>query len=160
MSFNELFRKIASKIASLAGSPWAFIIAVLLILAWALSGPAFGYSNTWQLVINTSTTIITLLMVFLIQNTQNRDSKAIHLKLDELLKSIKRARNKLVNIEEVSDDVLEELHDQFRTLQNKYSTKHKETGSRKHKGLRDVLANMMGMIEKPLSEERKGAKKR
>jgi len=82
---NEAFRKFAQKVSHLAGTSWAFIFAVLIIAIWAVTGPIFGYSDTWQLVINTGTTIITFLMVFLIQNTQNRDAKAIHLKLDELL---------------------------------------------------------------------------
>ncbi|GAB4212055.1 MAG: hypothetical protein OHK0022_47390 [Roseiflexaceae bacterium] len=90
---NELFRKFANKTSDIVGSPWAFIAAVALIIGWAASGPLFGFSDTWQLVINTGTTIITFLMVFLIQNTQNRDARAIHLKLDELIRSVKGARN-------------------------------------------------------------------
>lgn len=117
MNINETFRKFAARIASMAGNPWAFIVAILLIVLWASSGPFFGFSNRWQLVINTGTTIVTLLMVFLIQNTQNRDSKAIHLKLDELLKGVKGARTKLIDIEELPDEILEELHEEFKKLQ-------------------------------------------
>ena len=82
---NDLFHKVANKVSAVAGSSWAFITAVLIIIIWAFTGPIFHYSDTWQLVINTGTTIITFLMVFLIQNTQNRDAKAVHLKLDELI---------------------------------------------------------------------------
>src|SRR3954451_23702836 len=113
---NELFRKFAQKAAQVVGSSWSFIVAALMILIWALTGPIFKYSDTWQLVINTSTTIITFLMVFLIQNTQNRDAKAIHLKLDELIKSVKGARNKMVNLEELSDEEMEKLVNEFKKL--------------------------------------------
>jgi low affinity Fe/Cu permease len=115
---NELFRKFAQKTSQVVGSSWAFILAVLLIVVWAGTGPIFNYSDTWQLVINTSTTIITFLMVFLIQNTQNRDAKAIHLKLDELLKGVKGARTQLVNLEELSDQELEELQKEFKRLKH------------------------------------------
>jgi low affinity Fe/Cu permease len=100
----------------LVGSSWAFILAALIIIAWAVTGPIFHYSDTWQLVINTGTTIITFLMVFLIQNTQNRDAKAIHLKLDELLRGVKGARTGLVNLEQLSDDDLERLQKEFERL--------------------------------------------
>ncbi len=117
---SNIFRKIAAKISWLVGTPWAFLAAVSTIIIWSSTGKAFGYSNTWQLVINTGTTIVTFLMVFLIQNTQNRDSKAIHLKLDELIKSSKTARNHLLDAEELSDKELEKLHQQFKVLHEKY----------------------------------------
>jgi low affinity Fe/Cu permease len=113
---KELFRLFAQKTSQLVGSSWAFILAVLIIIAWAVTGPIFHYSDTWQLVINTGTTIITFLMVFLIQNTQNRDAKAIHLKLDELLRGVKGARTGLVNLEQLSDDDLERLQKEFERL--------------------------------------------
>lgn len=119
---NDFFRKFASKTSELVGSPWAFIIATAIILIWAISGPMFGFSDTWQLVINTGTTIITFLMVFLIQNTQNRDAKALHLKLDELIRSAAGARNELVDLEELSDDDLSRLHQQFKTMREQTST--------------------------------------
>jgi low affinity Fe/Cu permease len=153
MKINETFRKFASKIANIAGNPWAFIIALTIIATWALSGPRFGFSNTWQLFINTGTTIVTLLMVFLIQNTQNRDSRAIHIKLDELLKSIKGARNQFVNLEEVPDDVLEELQEEFRKLQADYSQKAQVKKTNKHKKASDFLEQLTNFIEKPLSEK-------
>ena len=113
---NELFRKLAHTASAAAGAPWAFITAASLILVWAATGPLFGFSDTWQLVINTSTTILTFLMVFLIQNTQNRDAKAMHLKLDELIRSIQGARNALVNLEDLSDAELAKLHQEFQRL--------------------------------------------
>ncbi len=116
---NEIFRRIASFISRLAGSPWTFFAAVSLILAWLLTGPLFGFSDTWQLVINTGTTIITFLMVFLIQNTQNRETKAINLKLDELIRSAREARNDLVNLENATDEELETFQVQFQRLREK-----------------------------------------
>jgi len=113
---NELFRQFAQKTAHLVGSSWAFILSVIVIVLWAVTGPMFHYSDTWQLVINTGTTIITFLMVFLIQNTQNRDAKAIHLKLDELIKGVKGARTGLVNLEQLSDSDLERLQEEFERL--------------------------------------------
>jgi len=111
---NDLFRKFAQVTSHIAGTPWAFLIAVLIIVVWAGTGPIFGYSDTWQLVINTGTTIITFLMVFLIQNTQNRDAKAIHLKLDELIKALKGARNSMVDLEDLTDAELKELEQEFK----------------------------------------------
>ena len=113
---NVLFRKFANKTSEIVGSPWAFIVAAAIIAVWAISGPLFGYSDTWQLVINTGTTIITFLMVFLIQNTQNRDAKAIHLKLDELIRGVEGARDELVDLEDLSDDDLKKLQKQFEQL--------------------------------------------
>jgi low affinity Fe/Cu permease len=114
-----LFRFCAQKIALAVGSPAAFTIAVAGILIWALTGPAFHYSDTWQLVINTATTIITFLMVFLIQNTQNRDTKALHLKLDELLRGVKGARSTLINLESLSDEELDKLQAQFERIRRR-----------------------------------------
>jgi low affinity Fe/Cu permease len=125
---NELFRKFAHKTSQAVGTSWAFIIAVLIIVVWAATGPIFHYSDTWQLVINTGTTIITFLMVFLIQNTQNRDAKAIHLKLDELLKGVKGARTQLVDLEDLSDEELEALEEEFKRLHK--MEKEKETGKK------------------------------
>jgi len=98
------------------GSAWAFIIAITVIIIWAATGPMFHYSDTWQLIINTGTTIVTFLMVFLIQNTQNRDGKAIQLKLDELIRALEGARNKLVDLEDLSDEELKKLEQEFQRL--------------------------------------------
>ena len=95
------------------GSAWAFSAAVLVILLWLVTGPVFHFSDTWQLIINTATTVITFLMVFLIQNTQNRDAKAMHLKLDELIRAVEGARNQLVDLENLSDEDLKKLEEQF-----------------------------------------------
>ena len=111
--WREHFRKFAHKASLVTGSPWVFCIAFLIVVGWAASGPVFGFSDTWQLVINTGTTIVTFLMVFLIQNTQNRDTRAMHLKLDELIRALKGARNQLVNLEEMSDEELDRLQSEF-----------------------------------------------
>jgi low affinity Fe/Cu permease len=131
---RNVFRKFAQAISHAVGSPWAFIIAVLIIVVWAAIGPLFGYSDTWQLVINTGTTIVTFLMVFLIQNTQNRDAKAFHLKLDELLKGVKGARTSLVDLEDLSDEELEDLKKYYERL-HKEATSHvtKRKSSKKKK---------------------------
>jgi low affinity Fe/Cu permease len=113
---NDLFRRIASRTSHSVGSPWAFIVAVAVVAIWATTGPLFHYSDTWQLVINTSTTIVTFLMVFLIQNTQNRDSHAIHLKLDELIRSHDAARNRLMGLEALGDREIAALQDEFDVL--------------------------------------------
>jgi len=118
-SAAELFRHFARKTSDWLGSPFAFWLAVLSIVTWALLGPRFDYSDTWQLVINTATTIVTFLMVFLIQNTQNRDAKALHLKLDELLRAVKGARTGLVRLEELTEDQLKALQEEFTLLQAK-----------------------------------------
>jgi low affinity Fe/Cu permease len=118
---NGAFRKFASKTSEIVGSPWAFIIAVVLIALWAVSGPVFGFSDTWQLIANTITTLITTLMVFLIQNTQNRDAKAIHLKLDELLRGVEGARTAMVDLEDLSDEELKKLQEQFQRLREKHA---------------------------------------
>ena len=115
-AIHDLFRRVARATANAIGSPYAFVLAVIVILIWGLTGPAFHYSDTWQLVINTGTTIVTFLVVFAIQNTQNRDSKALHLKLDELLRAIGPARNALVDCEDMSDDAIKRLEDEFRHL--------------------------------------------
>jgi low affinity Fe/Cu permease len=112
LSFSDLAR-VASKAL---GSGAAFIIACAVVFIWALTGPLFGYSDAWQLVINTGTTIITFLMVFLIQNTQNRDARATHLKLDELIRSINEARNKLIDLENCTDEELDSLQREFEKL--------------------------------------------
>jgi low affinity Fe/Cu permease len=116
----EAFRKFAHAIANVVGAAGTFIVAVGVVLAWAATGPFFGFSDTWQLVINTSTTIVTFLMVFLIQNSQNRDARALHLKLDELLRAVGGARTSLVNLESLSDTKLLELQQEFERLQKNF----------------------------------------
>ena len=116
---SELFRKFARKISEVLGRAEVFLGAVVLIVIWAVLGPLYHYSNTWQLVINTATTIVTFLMVFLIQNTQNRDAKAIQLKLDELIRGVRGARTGLVRLEELSDEELKELESSFERLRSR-----------------------------------------
>ena len=112
----NFFDRAAAHIARLMGHPSAFAVACLIILIWAATGPLLGFSDTWQLVINTSTTIVTFLMVFLIQNTQNRDSHALHLKIDELLRALDAADTRLVDLEERSEQELERLSEHYKTL--------------------------------------------
>jgi low affinity Fe/Cu permease len=116
---RNAFRLFARTSSSVLGSPWAFIAAILIIAAWAVTGPMFHFSDTWQLIINTGTTIVTFLMVFLIQNTQNRDSKAVHLKLDELIRALHGARNHLVDLEKLSDEELKKLEGEFQRVHEK-----------------------------------------
>lgn len=117
--YREGFRRFSCGAADCLGCHWAFGIALGFILVWAITGPFFHFSDTWQLVINTATTIVTFLMVFLIQNTQNRDSKALHLKLDELIRSTSKARNALVNLESLTDAELTALQKEFEKVQQK-----------------------------------------
>jgi low affinity Fe/Cu permease len=112
LSFSEIARQASHHL----GTPLAFAMACSVVLVWAVTGPLFGYSDTWQLVINTGTTIVTFLMVFLVQNTQNRDARAMHLKLDEILRSIDTARNKLIDLEHCTDEELEKMERQFKAL--------------------------------------------
>lgn len=118
---NDVFRRLSAKASNWMGSSWAFFTASLLIILWIITGPIFHFSDTWQLVINTATTIVTFLMVFLIQNTQNRDAKAIHLKLDELLRGVQGARTGLVDLEDLTDEELEKLQDEFRRLHESHN---------------------------------------
>jgi low affinity Fe/Cu permease len=116
MSMDEIFRKFAGAVSRWAGSSWAFTLAILVLCIWAVSGPIFHFSDTWQLVINTGTTIVTFLMVFLIQNTQNREARAINLKLDEIIRSIQEAHNSLIDLENASEEQLEEVEQQFKEI--------------------------------------------
>jgi low affinity Fe/Cu permease len=113
---SDAFRLFAHRSAVMLGSAWAFAAAAFVILVWLVTGPTFHFSDTWQLIINTATTIITFLMVFLIQNTQNRDAKAMHLKLEELIRALKGARDQLVNLEDLSDEELKKLEEQFQRM--------------------------------------------
>lgn len=117
-SVNEGFRRFAHKSSEIVGNPWSFIIAATSLVVWGIMGPAAGFSDTWQLLINTATTIITFLMVFLIQNTQNRDAKAIHLKLDELIHAMKGARDSLIDLEDLSDERIKKIQDEFKRMGN------------------------------------------
>ncbi len=111
---DDAFHQFSAKVAGAVGSSVAFIVALGVVAAWALSGPLFHFTDTWQLVINTGTTIVTFLMVFLIQNTQNRDARAVHLKLDELIRATKRARNRFMDLEALSTSELDDLEKELR----------------------------------------------
>lgn len=130
---NDLFRRIASRTSHSVGSPWAFVVALAIVLIWAATGPLFHFADTWQLVINTGTTIVTFLMVFLIQNTQNRDSHALHLKLDELIRSNDAARNRLMGLEQLADHEIDELQLEFdRLAQEKIAARSERAPSTGH----------------------------
>jgi low affinity Fe/Cu permease len=112
----NVFRNLCRGVAVAIGAPWAFLVALMGVIIWIATGPFFHYSDTWQLVINTTTTIITFLVVFLIQNTQNHDTRAIHLKLDELIRAVSEARTNLVDLESLPDHELAKLEKEFRRL--------------------------------------------
>ena len=115
-SYKKGFQGFAHRVALAVGSPWAFVLALVVVIAWAVSGPLFHFSDAWQLTINTGTTIVTFLMVFVIQSTQNRDSRVLQLKLDELIRAVAAARNELVDMEDLSDEELQRLQAQFEAL--------------------------------------------
>ena len=119
------FHIFATQAANWVGTKWAFLAALLIILFWLISGPYFHYSDTWQLIINTGTTVVTFLVVFLIQNTQNRDARAIHLKLDEIIKSIDQAQNEMIDIEHLSDEELQKLSDKYQKVREECDNRTK-----------------------------------
>jgi low affinity Fe/Cu permease len=127
---DEWFRRFSSATAEVVGRSYAFILAVSVIGVWATTGPLFHFSDTWQLVINTGTTIVTFLMVFLIQNTQNRDAHAIHLKLDELIRANKHARNALLALESMSDEELRTLQHEFEELRDRVAKARTQVAAR------------------------------
>jgi low affinity Fe/Cu permease len=115
-SISALFDKVAQRTAKQAGRPATFALAAVVVLVWAVTGPFFGFSDTWQLVINTGTTIVTFLMVFLIQNTQNRDTEALQLKIDELIRVTERARNRLISLEDLTEEELDRVKQELTNL--------------------------------------------
>jgi len=120
------FHVFATQAAAWVGNKWAFLAALLIIAFWLLSGPYFHYSDTWQLIINTGTTVVTFLVVFLIQNTQNRDARAIHLKLDEIIKSIDQAQNEMIDIEHLSDEELQRLADRYQRVREECDSRRRK----------------------------------
>ena len=129
MLFEKTFTKIANRVAHAAGTPAAFIICCFVIATWALSGPLFGFSDTWQLIINTGTTIVTFLMVFLIQNTQNRDGAAIQVKLDELIRTGK-AHNRFIGIEHLTESEVEEFRRKCEAAAKKHGARQRTASKR------------------------------
>ena len=119
MTLKDRFRKLSVAASDALGSPWVFVVNLLLIMIWLASGPLAHFSDSWQLVVNTGTTVFTYLAVFLIQNTQNRDAKAVHLKLDELIRSVKGARDRLVDLEALTDEELAQLQKEFERLRER-----------------------------------------
>ena len=113
---SNFFELMATKVITATGSPWAFFVALAVIIIWAVTGPVFGYSDTWQLVINTGTTIITFLMVFIIQKSQNKDAKSVQLKLNELIAANKAASNRLIDVENLSEEELDVLHKYYAVM--------------------------------------------
>jgi low affinity Fe/Cu permease len=128
---NRAFRDFARRAADVMGSHWSFIISLALCVVWAAAGPFFGYSDSWQLVINTGTTVLTFLAVFLIQNTANRAALATELKLDELIRAVDAARNRFVNLEEWSDEQLEALQREFKQLEQREKRKGRATDAKR-----------------------------
>ena len=124
MNLYDRFKNFAVTAANVLGSPWMFLANVLLILGWLISGPFFGFSDQWQLAINTITNTVTYLVVFLIQNTQNRDARAVHLKLDELITSVAGARNRMVNLQDLTDQELAELEEEFAKIRERVRLGH------------------------------------
>ena len=122
-SFADSFHNFAARASYVVGTKWAFVLAVLVVVLWAVSGPYFHFSDTWQLVINTGTTIVTFLIVFLIQNTRNRDARAIHLKLDEIIRAIGKAHNDMIDIENLSDEELKQLSHKFELIRQEIQPK-------------------------------------
>ena len=123
------FQVFAATASRLVGTKWAFAAAIALIVGWAVAGPYFHYSDTWQLVVNTATTVVTFLIVFLIQNTQNRDAKAIHLKLDEIIRSIHVAHNEMIDIEKLSDEELERLSAEYEQIRKEGKARRSEASA-------------------------------
>ena len=123
------FQVFAAAASRVVGAKWAFAAAIALIVGWAISGPYFYYSDAWQLVVNTATTVVTFLIVFLIQNTQNRDAKAIHLKLDEIIRSIHVAHNEMIDIEKLSDEELERLSAEYERIRKEGEARRSEAKS-------------------------------
>jgi low affinity Fe/Cu permease len=127
---RDRFHRLACHVSEVAGSPHAFLAALAVVLVWAISGPLFGFSDSWQLVINTGTTVVTFLMVFLIQATQNRETRAIHLKLDELVRAQGRARNIFADLEDATEEELTELEAEFRKVRARAEARSKRVDAR------------------------------
>lgn len=164
---KDKFRIIATRVSEWTGSPYVFVIAFLIIIFWALSGPAANYSDTWQLIINTGTTIVTFLMVFLIQNTQNRDSHAMQLKLDELIRAHKTARDSFVSLEDISDEELLEITKEFKKLHENSTSSQSlrklheklEQEHVKRLNLKGMSEHVAGAILNPLGHQKNDTKK-
>lgn len=151
---RDWFGHFSNTCSSLVGSRWAFITALAIIIVWGISGPLYHYSDTWQLVINTGTTIITFLIVFLIQNTQNRDAKAINLKLNEIIRSIGKAQNDLIDIEKLSDEELDRLTLQYEQIRQQAELRRKKKHESLHQEIKlKVKSEVKDELKKEVPEE-------
>jgi low affinity Fe/Cu permease len=150
---KKWFSAFARAIATLAGHPLAFVLAVLSVVVWAALGPRAKYSSDWQLWINTSTTILTFLMVFLLQHTQNHDTRAIQLKLDELIRAIHGARNELINLEDLPDDELAHYCSEFRKLHERYATQMAERVQERKRRNNKRLTEQAAAAGRPLRQD-------
>ena len=161
-SFTSFFERFASKATQATGSSWAFLTALLTIIIWLVTGPIFGYSDTWQLIINTGTTIITFLMVFLIQKSQNKDSLAMQIKLNELIASNQKASNRLLNVEDLTEDELHALHTFFGKLADKAKSDTTLSVSHSIEEAEDIHEEKMDVLQHRQSARRqaKPGKKR
>lgn len=146
---DRSFARVARHASDALGSPWAFAAACAAVVLWAFAGPVFGFSDAWQLVINTGTTIATFLMVFLIQNTQNRDARAVHLKLDELLRSQHEARNRRIDLESGSDEELNALKREFEAVRDGHAGSREDKNEESSSGADDSAANRSHMMRNP-----------
>lgn len=155
---GDFFRKFANRVSQTTGSPSTFVVAVLIIVVWAFTGPIFSFSNTWQLIINTGTTIVTFLMVFLIQNTQNRDSKAMQIKLDELIRATK-ARDAYIDIENLSDEELSWLSGEFKKIHDKAPSKELELFHSRLETARTHRLSISGSAKQVVSSTGKAVEK-
>lgn len=150
---GSLFTRFAKRTAQLAGRPVTFIGAVAVLIMWAASGPMFGYSDTWQLIINTGTTIVTFLMVFLIQNTQNRDSEAMQIKIDELIRSVSHAKNEMMGLEDLDEEELEKIRERYIALADKANEEREERLEEKEEKL-DEKEEKIEEMEENLETEK------
>jgi low affinity Fe/Cu permease len=142
---KDAFRKFSARIANATGSAGAFILATMVVVVWAITGPAFNFSSNWQLVINTGTTIVTFLMVFLIQNAQNRDGKAVQLKLDELIRSSRVARDKFMGLEDLTDEDIAVINDEFKVLHEKQIVKEDSRLNKLHSKIQAENKRRVGL---------------
>ena len=148
---SSFFARFAKRIAAIAGRPLTFAAAVGVLIVWAATGPVFGFNDTWQLVINTGTTIVTFLMVFLLQNSQNRDSEALQIKIDELIRAVSHANNEMMNLEDLDEEELEKIREQYLNLAERASHERKERIEEKEDKLEEIEEELN--IKKQLIEE-------
>jgi low affinity Fe/Cu permease len=144
-AFSQVLERFSHQVTQWAGSSLAFAIALAVILVWAVTGPIFGFSDTWQLVINTGTTVVTFLMVFLIQRTQNKESRAVHVKLNEIVAALEGASNRLIDVEDLTEDEIETLHEHYRRL---VAMAKKDSSLTKSHSVEEAEARHRSKIEK------------